>query len=249
MPKGDGRDDTTVTPSSGRTRHVCWQMLVHAESVLVAKPRLRGVSHQLAFFVFLLATTMLFLLVQGAAARWAVGVYGMSICMLLGTSALYHRGRWSHKVAARIQRLDHSAIFVLIAGSYTPLFLLLYPADRAFGPLAMVWLFASLGVLKAMVWPKSPGWVTAALAIGVGWCGVWHVTALADSMGAAALALIVGAGITYTVGGLVYASRRPDPLPKIFGYHEVFHALVVTAGAAHFVHVVLLLDRTGALAV
>lgn len=211
------------------------------------KPRLRGVSHQIAFFVFLIATTSLALLVEGPTARLAVAVYGASICLLLGTSALYHRGRWSEAAVRWIQRLDHSAIFVLIAGSYSPLFILLSPESERGGALALVWLLAAVGVLKALVWPESPGWVTAILAIAVGWCGVTHVSALSSVMGPVALTLIVGAGITYTIGGLVYASRRPDPLPTIFGYHEVFHALVVTAGAAHFAHVVLVLARVGAL--
>ncbi len=216
-------------------------------STALDKPRLRGVSHQIAFFPFLVATTALAVLVEGAAARVAVLVYGVSICLLLGTSAAYHRGRWSEAAVRWIQRLDHSAIFVLIAGSYSPLFILLSPESERGGALALVWLLAAVGVLKALVWPTSPGWVTAALAIAVGWCGVTHVSALSAVMGPLALTLIVAAGITYTVGGLVYASRRPDPLPKVFGYHEVFHALVVTAGAAHFVHVVLILARVGAL--
>jgi len=215
-------------------------------AALEEKPRLRGVSHQIAFFVFLVATTALSLLVQGTSARIAVLVYGVSICLLLGISALYHRGRWSEAAARWIQRVDHSAIFVLIAGSYSPLFILLSPAGERVGALALVWLLAAVGVLKAIVWPKSPGWVTAALAIAVGWCGVMHVSALADVMGPVALVLIVAAGITYTVGGVIYASRRPDPIPKVFGYHEVFHALVVTAGATHFAHVVLILSRVGA---
>ena len=218
-----------------------------SSSTLLDKPRLRGVSHQIAFFVFLVATTALALLVEGATARLAVVVYGVSICLLLGTSALYHRGRWSEVAVGWIQRLDHSAIFVLIAGSYSLLFILLSPESERGGALALVWLLAAVGVLKALVWPKSPGWVTAVLAIAVGWCGVVHVSALSAVMGPLALILIVAAGITYTIGGLVYASRRPDPLPKVFGYHEVFHALVVTAGAAHFVHVVLILARVGAL--
>jgi hemolysin III len=210
------------------------------------KPRYRGYSHQLAFFAFLVATVALMFFVRSATARIAVSVYGASVCLLYGISALYHRGRWSEAAARRIQRLDHSAIFVLIAGSYTPLFLLLAPADSAIHPALMVWLVASVGVLKALIWPHSPGWITTALAIAVGWCGVSHVTALSSAMGAPALTLIVAAGITYTIGGVVYALRRPDPLPKIFGYHEVFHALVVTAGVTHFAHVVLVLQAAGA---
>lgn len=211
------------------------------------KPLLRGVSHQVAFFAFLAATGVLTFLVRGVAAHVAVAVYGASICGLLGISALYHRGRWSEAAARWIQRVDHSAIFVLIAGSYSPLFILLAPPGERTQALATVWVFAALGVLKALLWAEAPSWVNATLAIAVGWCGVTHVVALAPTMGAAALALIVAAGITYTVGGLIYAARHPDPVPRVFGYHEVFHALVVLGGATHFAHVVLVLHTAGAL--
>ncbi|MEM9693338.1 MAG: hemolysin III family protein [Myxococcota bacterium] len=211
------------------------------------KPRWRGVSHQVAFFVFLVATSSLAWSVKTGAGRLAVAIYGASICLLLGVSAMYHRGRWSARAARFIQRIDHSAIFVLIAGSYSPLFILLSPRGESGEALALVWVLAGLGVLKAVFWSTSPRWVTAVLAIGVGWGGVTHVAALAPAMGAVALVMIVAAGITYTVGGLIYATRRPDPLPTVFGYHEVFHACVVAAGAAHFLHVVFILRVAGAL--
>ena len=210
------------------------------------KPRLRGVSHQFAFFGFLAATVALLAVVQSGPGQAAVLVYGGSACFLFGTSALYHRRRWSDEGAQRMRRIDHSAIFVLIAGSYSPLFMLLPPEDYAGNPMVVVWMLASVGVLKALFWPESPGWVTAALAIGVGWWGVVHVSALSPLMGRAAAGLRIAAGVTYTVGGIVYALQRPDPLPKIFGYHEVFHALVITAGAVHFLHVVFVLQAAGA---
>jgi hemolysin III len=210
------------------------------------KPLLRGVSHQFAFFVFLLANAVLFLSVEGTAGRLAVLVYGASACFLFGVSALYHRRRWSERGERLVRHVDHSAIFVLIAGSYSPLFLLLRPEGQRWQPMMVVWLLAALGVLKALLWSHSPGWVTAVLAIGVGWSGASYVLTLSNVMGSAALTLIVAAGIVYTVGGLVYAFKRPDPLPKVFGYHEVFHALVVTAGAAYFAHLVLILEVVGA---
>jgi hemolysin III len=210
------------------------------------KPRFRGVSHQFAFFGFLLATALLLTIVQSSAGRTAVLVYGASACFLFGTSALYHRRSWSEKAAQRMRRIDHSAIFVLIAGSYSPVFMLLPPEDYAGYPMTMIWLLASIGVLKAIFWPESPGWITAALAIGVGWMGVIHVSALSPLMGTTAVALIVTAGAIYTVGGIVYALRRPDPIPTVFGYHEVFHAIVITGGITHFVHVVFVLRAAGA---
>jgi hemolysin III len=221
-------------------------------ALIEEKPRLRGVSHHAAFYAFLLASGALLLTVNSDAARLAVLVYGASACFLFGTSALYHRRTWSLRGARLIRHVDHSAIFVLIAGSYSPLFILL-EADGAVGsafihPLLVVWLLAGLGVFKALFWSNSPSWVTAALAIGVGWSGAVYVPTLSTAMGAAALALLVGAGVTYTVGGIIYAVRRPDPSPSVFGYHEVFHALVIAAGAAYFAHLVLVLDGTGAFA-
>ncbi len=212
------------------------------------KPRLRGVSHQIAFFAFLAASALLFTMVQSGVGRAAVLVYGASACFLFGTSALYHRRNWTLKARMRMRRIDHSAIFVLIAGSYSPLFMLLRPEEDAGRPMLMIWLLAALGIVKALVWPESPGWVTATLAIAVGWTGVAHVPAISAQMGTPAIALLVSAGVIYTIGGAVYGLRRPDPLPKIFGYHEVFHALVITAGATHFVHVILVLRAAGAFA-
>lgn len=210
------------------------------------KPRLRGVSHQWAFFGFALANGTLLLQTRGRRAQLAVLIYALSVAFLYGVSALYHRVDWSAVVFQRIRRLDHSAIFLLIAGSYTPLFLVLLPESQAQSPLLLVWLFATLGVAKSIFWSRSPSWVTTCLALGAGWCGVDYVLNLGDAMGSSSLYLLVGSGVLYTVGGVVYALRRPDPMPKTFGYHEVFHALVVAGGIMHHVHVRLMLANNGA---
>ncbi|MFP6684879.1 MAG: hemolysin III family protein [Polyangiaceae bacterium] len=211
------------------------------------KPRLRGVSHQFAFFGFGLGNLILFAATTERRATVAILIYALSVAFLYGVSALYHRGTWSERALSRIRRLDHSAIFLLIAGSYTPLFMLLLPADYAGGhPLRLVWFFTCLGILKTLVWPRSPGWITTVLAIATGWCAIRHVLALAPSIGTLSFTLLALSGVAYTLGGAVYAVRRPNPFPRIFGYHEVFHALVITGGLFHYAHLWILLDTVGA---
>lgn len=216
---------------------------MQAAAVSLAKPRLRGVSHQFAFFASLVASGVLLAVSADSASAVAVGIYGGSLAFLYGVSALYHRRTWGPVGRMRMRSLDHAAIFVLIAGSYTPLFLLLVPRDYDGSPLFVVWVGAALGVIKSLVWPAAPKWITAAAAIAVGWAVVVHVARLAPVMGSFALWFLVASGLTYTAGGIVYALRRPDPLPRVFGYHEIFHALVIAGSALHFVHVVEVLAR------
>ena len=142
-----------------------------------------------------------------------------------------------------MRRLDHSAIFVLIAGSYTPLFMLLMSPSDAARPLRIVWAFAFVGIAKALFWSRSPSWITAAMAVVAGWCAISDVLALASAMGTWSFRLLVASGVAYTIGGIVYATRRPDPVPKVFGYHEVFHALVIAGGLLHHAHLWVLLTN------
>jgi len=204
------------------------------------KPRLRGVSHQFAFFVFLAANVMLLVAVGDGPGRLATLIYGGSLGFLYGVSSLYHRLSWSPAGRRRMRSLDHSAIFVLIAGSYTPLFMLL-STPGSDSPLLVTWGLAAIGVTKSLVWPGSPKWVTAALAISVGWSVITQVIALATVMGPGALWLLVASGVIYSMGGTVYALKRPDPLPRVFGYHEVFHAFVIAGSLCHYAHVLLVL--------
>lgn len=212
------------------------------------KPRFRGVSHQFAFFVFLVANATLLTLVGGGPARLATLVYAGSLGFLYGVSALYHRRNWGPAGRRRMRSLDHSAIFVLIAGSYTPLFLLL-PSPAGGNPLLVTWTLAFVGITKSLMWPGSPKWVTAALAISVGWAVISHVVALAPVMGPEALWLLVASGVIYSIGGTVYALRRPDPLPRVFGYHEVFHAFVIVGSICHYAHVLYVLRAARAFGV
>ena len=207
------------------------------------KPLLRGVSHQIAFFVALAASVLLVLRAPSGLAQVAASVFGFGLVTLFGTSALYHRVDWSPVGRARMRRADHSAIFVLIASGYTPIFTLLPSSDGGHGALAVVWAGAAIGVLKSLAWPGAPKWITAALCVGLGWVVVGEVIARGALVGATGMTLLVASGLTYSFGAVVYAVKRPDPLPRVFGYHEVFHALVVLASALLFAHVALLLAR------
>jgi hemolysin III len=207
-----------------------------------AKPLLRGVSHQVAFFVALGATYFLVRLARTAEGAIAACVFGAALVTLFGISALYHRVDWSPEARARMRRADHAAIFILIAGGYTPLFALV-PAGPARDPLALyaIWGGAFVGVVKSLLWPHAPKWLTAALCVGLGWAVVGPVLARAPVVGARTVAMLVVSGTVYSLGAVVYALKRPDPFPRVFGYHEVFHLIVILASVCLFAHVVLVL--------
>ena len=197
------------------------------------KPLLRGVSHEIAAGVALAGLVALVLLAPGPRARMGALVYGVSLVALFSVSALYHRPTWSPRARLWMRRLDHSAIFLLIAGTFTPLCLLLGDA-RAHTMLAVVWVGAGLGVLRALVWPRAPRMVATALYLLLGWAAVPLVPAMYRALGPGSLALLAAGGLLYSVGAVIYATRRPDPFPRVFGYHEVFHALVIAAAGLHF---------------
>lgn len=205
---------------------------------LHGKPLLRGVFHQVGFFVALLAGAALVAWAPAGTARWGCVVYALSLAAMLGTSALYHRPTWSERARARMRRADHSTIFVLIAGTYTPLALTL-PSASAHTMLAVAWGCAAVGVLRALFWVNAPKGLVAALAVAVGWLAVFYFKELELHAGRSVLVLLAVGGVLYSIGALTYALRKPNPWPKVFGYHEVFHALVVVAAIIHFVGVVL----------
>lgn len=198
------------------------------------KPLLRGVSHEIAAVVALAASVALVAAAAPGRARLAAGIYGASLVALFTISALYHRPTWSPRQRLFWRRLDHAAIFLLIAGTYTPLCLLL-GGTAGFTELAVVWGGAALGVGQSVFWPTAPKPLIAAVYVALGWVVVPVTPALSRTLGAPALALLLAGGVAYTVGAVVYAVRRPDPFPRVFGYHEIFHALVVVAAALHFV--------------
>ncbi len=197
------------------------------------KPRLRGASHQYAFVLALVAGTVL---VAGAEtrARVAVAVYALSVAAMFGSSALYHRITWPPAWRRHLRRLDHAMIYALIAGTYTPFATLALTGSARVAVLVVVWTGSLAGVVLAFAWSNRPQWVEAALAVALGWIAVVVLPQLLEAVGLTAVGLALAGGVLYTAGSIVYARRRPDPVPAVFGYHELFHALVVIAAACHY---------------
>ena len=209
------------------------------------KPLLRGVSHQISFFCAIAATAALVLRAKPGHATLAALVFGASLVNLFGTSALYHRVDWSVAARKRMRRLDHAAIFVLIAGGYTPIFGLVASPAGGHNALYAIWFGSAIGVFKSLLWPDAPKWVTALLCVILGWTVIGQVMNRAAVVGSLSVGLLVAAGVTYSLGAVVYATKRPDPFPKVFGYHEVFHAIVIGASVCLFAHVVTVMQAAG----
>ncbi|HVY96101.1 MAG TPA: hemolysin III family protein [Solirubrobacterales bacterium] len=205
------------------------------EAIAAVKPKLRGVSHEWAFFLSLGFGAALIILAKTPKATLAVAIYAVSLSALFGTSALYHRVNWTRpNVRLWMRRLDHSMIFFLIAGTYTPFALLVLTGPLAQAILAVVWIGAIAGAIVEMVWIDHPKWVAALIYLSLGWVAVAAFPELWSQMGVAGTLLVAAGGLLYTAGAVVYATQRPNPNPAIFGYHEVFHLFVIAAAVAHF---------------
>jgi hemolysin III len=199
-----------------------------AETAERVKPRLRGVFHELGFYAGLGSGVALILSAEAGRARVAAVVFSSSVVACFGASALYHRPTWTPPVRAWLARLDHAGVYVLIAGAYTPFGFLVLSTEWAVPVLAVVWSGALLATLLKLLWPRSPKRLSATIALALGW-----VAAAAFSqflkLQLPALGLVVAGGLFYTAGAVVYARQRPDPVPRVFGYHELFHLLTVVA--------------------
>jgi hemolysin III len=206
------------------------------------KPRLRGVSHHLASYVAAIATTGLCLRAATPRELWPTIVYGACMTTLFAISATYHIPTWRPLQRQRMRRLDHAAIYLQIAGTYTPVCLLALPANDGEPLLWAIWLAALAGIAKSVLWVNAPKPVSAALYVAMGWAVITRWQSVAQALEPTGLGLLLGGGALYTLGALIYALRRPDPLPELFGYHEIFHALVVAAAACHFVMVARIVD-------
>lgn len=198
------------------------------------KPRLRGVFHLWAFVVTLPLGVALGLEADTARGRVAASVFAASVVTMFGISALYHRPTWSPRWRARLRRLDHAAIYCLIAGTYTPVGLLVLQGAWRVGVLAVVWSGAAAAIFLKFFWPSAPRWVAAVVAISLGWVAVVALPEIVANAGLACMLLILAGGIAYSVGAVIYARKRPDPNPAVFGYHEIFHLLVVAAVALQY---------------
>ena len=211
-----------------------------SEQLAKVKPRLRGVSHAYAFFVSLALGAALIVIARGSEPRIAAAVYAVSLSALFGVSALYHRVDWKRPSSRRwMRRLDHTMIFFLIAGTVTPFALLVMDPPLSSAVLIAVWAGALAGTIVELAWVDHPKWVAAVVYIAVGMIGAVGLPAIVAEAGVLAGVLIAGGGALYAIGAIVYAAQRPDPRPAVFGYHEIFHVLVIAAAAAHFAAIAL----------
>jgi hemolysin III len=202
------------------------------------KPRWRGSLHRAAFFTALGLAPGLILAAQTAPARVAMAIYAAGLMGLFGVSALFHRVPWGETAHARMRRLDHSMIFVFIACTYTPIsvIVLASPGRELF--LGLVWAAAVAGLAVQLAWIDAPRALTAGLYVLVGWLAVLVLPAILARLGWAGLTLLILGGLTYTAGAVIYARKRPDPIPEVFGFHEVFHAFVILAALIHLAVIV-----------
>ena len=198
-------------------------------------PRLRGVTHLYAFYCATVAAALLVVLAPGGVARGASAVYGLGLCALFGGSALYHRWRWNPRWRPILQRIDHSTIFVFIAASYTPVCLLVLSGTVRWVVLVTVWTGALAGVALSVAWITAPRVLASACYVALGWVAVIASPQLVSALPLVPLVLIITGGVLYTVGAVVFSFQRPNPWPRVFGFHEIFHAFVVLAATAHFV--------------
>jgi hemolysin III len=212
-------------------------MNMEAKPSVRVKPRFRGVSHQCAFFVSLIAGPALVLGAQDGRAVAATAIYAFSLTALLGSSALYHRITWSARARFWMSRLDLAMIFVLIAGSYTPFALLVLDPPLGSLVLWLVWGAAAAGIVLKLLWTSAAKWATATVYVTMASLGVFVAPEVARVLGTTPVVLLGSGGALYIIGAVIYALERPDPLPAVFGYHEIFHALVIVAATVHYVAV------------
>jgi hemolysin III len=199
-----------------------------AATVERVKPKLRGVFHELGFYAALGLGTALVLTSHDGRARTAAAIFAACVAICFGASALYHRPTWRPAARARLARLDHAGIFLLIAGTYTPFGLLVMSSGWAVPMLSLAWSGALAAILLQLFWVRAPKLLSTAIALGLGWLGAVAFSQLLKLQLPGVL-LVVAGGLLYTLGAIVYARRRPDPLPHLFGYHELFHLLTVAA--------------------
>jgi hemolysin III len=193
------------------------------------------VLHQVAFGIAVVLAPLLILGADGGRPRFAAAVFAVSVATCFGASALYHRVTWRPHVRLWMRRIDHAGVYLLIAGTYTPVSVL--ALNGAWRPvvLAIVWGGAAAAIVLKFVWVGGPKWLAAAIGIALGWVAVIVMPQLATRLHPAALVLLIVGGLAYTAGAVIYARRRPDPLPAVFGYHELFHALTIIGVACQYV--------------
>jgi len=197
------------------------------------KPKLRGIFHEAAFYVAVVVGVVLVVTADPGRARVSASVFATCVAACFGFSALYHRPTWQPRARSWLARLDHAGIYLLIAGTYTPLGLLVLSHGWAVVVLSIVWSGAAAAILLKLCWPATPKKLSAAIGLALGWVAAAAVTQLLK-LPVAGLALLVGGGLAYSAGALVYARRKPDPIPHVLGYHEVFHLLTLVAAGCQY---------------
>ncbi|MFJ9032155.1 hemolysin III family protein [Streptomyces sp. NPDC102274] len=203
------------------------------------KPKLRGWLHAGMFPAVLIAGVALIVLTGSTRARIACGIYVLTACLLFGVSAIYHRGTWGPRGEAVLRRLDHANIFLIIAGTYTPLTVLLLPDSTGRTLLWAVWAAAAAGIAFRVFWVGAPRWLYTPCYIAMGWAAVFFLPDFMRTGGIAVLVLVVVGGLLYSAGGVIYGLKRPNPSPRWFGFHEVFHSFTLVAFVTHFVGISL----------
>jgi hemolysin III len=216
-----------------------------APEPVLERPLLRGVFHQVGFSVSLVVGTLLIVGADGAREHVAAAVFAGAVAACFGASALYHRITWTPRLRPWMRRIDHAGVYLLIAGTYTPVCLLVLTGDWRLVVLATVWACAAAAAIFKFVWVDAPKWLAAGLGIALGWAGIAVLPQLATRLNPAAVALLGVGGLIYTAGAIVYARRRPDPVPAVFGYHELFHALTLIAVSCQYVAIAFFVIRAG----
>ena len=210
-----------------------------SDALTAMKPRLRGWLHAGTFPLAVVAGIVLVVLAEGTRAVVATAVYATTAALLFGISAIYHRGNWSPPAERLLKRLDHSNIFLIIAGTYTPFSVLLLQDDGGRTLLWLVWAGALAGIAFRVLWVGAPRWLYTPVYIALGWVAVFYLPDILDAGGVAVVVLLAVGGVLYSVGGIVYALKRPNPSPQWFGFHEVFHALTLGAFVTHYIAVLM----------
>jgi hemolysin III len=233
------------SPDSSEHQGVAHRVEDSVEGLVRAvKPHLRGWLHAGTFPLAVAAGIVLVVLAEGTRATVATAVFAASAALLFGVSAVYHRGHWSPRIESVLKRLDHSNIFLIIAGSYTP-FAVLLLGDQGSTLLWIVWSGALAGIAFRVFWVGAPRWLYTPVYVALGWVAVFYLPGILDGGGVAVLVLIAVGGLLYSLGGLVYGIKRPNPSPRWFGFHEVFHALTLAAFTTHYIAVSLATYRYG----
>jgi hemolysin III len=211
----------------------------------VARPLLRGVLHEIGFWCSLGAGALLVASADGSKARFAAAVFAASVAACFGASALYHRVTWRPRARLWMRRVDHAGVYLLIAGTYTPVSLLALHGNWRPAILAVVWTGTVAAIALKFLWVSAPKSLAAAIGLALGWVAVVALPELVHTVPAAGVALLVAGGLAYTAGAIVYARGRPDPVPSVFGYHELFHALTIVGVACQYVSIAFFVVRVG----